>query len=154
MANDAVVGTFVPTTAFTQVMHSLKDKALKERFPETDPDVEPLGWNVLVQIMLPKEMTDGGVWIPEDTQDANADTTQVAKVIAAGPLAFKSRNNGAQWPEGSWVSTGDFVRVPRYGGDRFKVKSGTKNVQFAFVRDLDLIARLTGDPTKVISYCA
>ena len=151
---DAVVGSYAPSTAFAQVMDTLKEKALNERFPKTEPDVEPLGSNVLVQIMLPKEMTAGGIILPDDTKDANADTTQVAKVISSGPLAFKNRNNGEQWPEGAWATPGDFVRIPRYGGDRFKVKTATKDVQFALIRDLDLIARVTGDPTKVISYCA
>lgn len=125
-------------------------------FPPVDPGVVPLGSRLLVQIRGALFMTKSGLIIPQDTRDTEKWNTQVAKVISVGPLAFKNRESMKQWPEGAWVQPGDFVRVSKYGGDRFeldaKVYGHDDKVMFVILNDLDIIAKLTGDPLKVKAF--
>ena len=126
---------------------------LDEAFPAVDPGVEPFGSRVLCQIRLAKKKTKGGIILTGDTKDTELWNTQVAKVIAVGSLAFKNRNTQEAWPEGSWCSAGDFVRVPKYGGDKWTVRlDEDREVIFVIFNDLDLIGRVTGDPLAMKAF--
>jgi co-chaperonin GroES (HSP10) len=125
---------------------------LDEAFPAVDPGVEPFGSRVIVQIRTAKSKTAGGIILPEDTQETERWNTQVAKVIAVGSLAFHNRNTMQPWPEGSWCEVGDFVRAPKYGGDRWSVEADGKEVLFVMFNDLDLLGRITGDPLSMKAY--
>ena len=131
----------------------MSDYTIKEAFPEADPGILPFGSRVLLQIRAPKQKTAGGIILSADTQDTEVDNTQVAKVIAVGVLAFKNRNTMEQWPEGAWCAVGDYVRVPKYGGDRWKVniEDGVA-VTFAIYNDLDIIGKVTTDPCKIKAF--
>lgn len=126
---------------------------MKEAFPEADCGVIPFGSRVLVQIRTPKTKTKGGIILTRDTVDTEKWTTQVAKVISVGPLAFKNRNTQESWPEGDWCKPGDFVRVPKYGGDRWEVPiSRDDSAMFVIFNDLDIIGQVTGDPLTVKAF--
>ena len=82
-------------------------------------------------------------------------------MVALGPLAFKNRETGKAWPEGMWVKEGDFIRVPRWNGDRIEVpvKSHTASreekadpVTFVIFNDHEIIAKIPGDPLAVKTY--
>jgi hypothetical protein len=79
----------------------------------------------------------------------------VAKVIACGPVAFRNRDNLEPWPEGDWVKPGDFVRIPKYGGDRWWVPTLDPNraemALFILLRDKD-IQGVVKDPLEAISF--
>lgn len=128
--------------------------SLVEAFPEVDPETVPLGSKVLVQIRTPKTQSSGGIILPEETRDTELWNTQIAKVLSVGSLAFKNRDTGLEWPEGAWANPGDFVRVPKHGGDRWQIRNPkTKElVLFAIFRDLDLIAIHRGDPLQVVAF--
>lgn len=126
---------------------------IDEAFPPCDPGVEPFGSRVLVQVRTPKTKTKGGIILTSEARETEHWNTQVAKVLSVGSLAFKNRNTQETWPEGSWCKPGDFVRVPKYGGDRWSVK--TEDGEEALVvifNDLDLIGRVTGDPLAVKAF--
>ena len=126
---------------------------LAEAFPPIEPGVEPLGQRVLVQLRKPKAKTAGGIILPGETRDTETWNTQIAVVRAVGPVAFKKIDDLTAWPEGAWVLPGDFVRVPKYGGDRFSVtdQDGIE-VIFILFRDTDLVAKVTGDPLAVKAF--
>lgn len=128
--------------------------ALAEAFPEADPGALPFGSRVLVQFRTPKKMTSGGIILTAETQETEKWNTQVAKVIAVGPLAFKSRDKQTDWPEGAWARPGDFVRVSKYGGDRWEVPvgDGKHHAVFTIFNDLDLIAKVTNDPLTMKAF--
>jgi len=128
--------------------------ALTEAFPEVDPGALPFGSRVLVQFRTPKTKTSGGIILTSDTVETEKWNTQVAKVIAVGPLAFKSRDKQTDWPEGAWARPGDFVRVSKYGGDRWEVPvgSGKEQAVFSIFNDLDLIAKVTNDPLTMKAF--
>jgi len=121
---------------------------LAEPFPEVDSGAKPFGSRVLVQFRTPKKTTKGGIILTEETIETEKWNTQITKVVAVGPLAFKSRDKQTLWPEGAWAAEGDFVRVSKYGGDKWEVPIGGSKEQatFAIFNDLDLIASVTGDP--------
>jgi co-chaperonin GroES (HSP10) len=127
--------------------------SLDEAFPRCDAGVKPFGSRVLCQIRTPKTKTKGGIIITSDIRETEHYNTQVAKVIDIGSLAFKNRNTMESWPEGSWCEVGDFVRVPRYGGDRWSVKTeGGEEAIVVIFNDLDLVGKVTGDPLAVKAF--
>lgn len=128
--------------------------SIDEAFPPADPGVMPFGSRVLIQIRTPKEKTKGGIILTSDVRETEHYNTQIGKVISIGSLAFKNRNTMEPWPEGSWCAVGDFVRVPRYGGDRWSVRTdcGTKDAIVVIFNDLDLVGKVTGDPMAIKAF--
>lgn len=128
---------------------------MDQAFPTVDPGVEPYGSRILVQIRSPGSVSKGGIIIPNDTKDTEKWNTQTAKVISMGPLAFCNRETMKPWAEGAWCKPGDFVRVAKYGGDRWEVKFGKADddkAMFVIFNDLDIIGRVTGDPLAIKAF--
>ena len=73
-------------------------------------------------------------------------------MAAIGPLAYKNRNTMESWPEGNWCKIGDFVRTPKYGGDRWTVKFNDEEIEFVIFNDLDIIGKVTADPTSIRAF--
>jgi co-chaperonin GroES (HSP10) len=128
--------------------------SVDEAFPPCDPGIHPFGSRVLVQIRTPKSKTKGGIILTSETRETDAWNTQIAKVILVGELAFKNRTTMDPWPEGSWCKPGDFVRVPKYGGDRWTVKTtdGEDEALLVIFNDLDLVGKVTGDPLTIKAF--
>lgn len=128
-------------------------EALIEAFPDADPGITPFGSRVLVQIRSPKTKTASGIIIDNGSRDTEKWNTQVAKVVSVGALAFKNRNSMEPWPEGSWCGPGDFVRVAKYGGDRWEVPlPNGETALFVIFNDLDIIGQVTGDPLAIRAF--
>ena len=109
---------------------------------------------MLVQIRTPKRVTKGGILLPDETRETEFWNTQIAKLLAIGALAFRNRNTREAWPEGAWAAPGDFVRVPKYGGDRFSVTThaGDDEAFLVLFNDLDLLGKVTGNPLAIKAY--
>jgi co-chaperonin GroES (HSP10) len=107
-----------------------------------------------VQIRTPKMKSAGGIILTSETKDTEKWNTQVAKVIAMGPLAFRNRDTMQEWKEGAWCGPGDFVRVPKYGGDRWEVPTENRDepAMFVIFNDLDVLGRVTGDPLAIKAF--
>jgi co-chaperonin GroES (HSP10) len=128
-------------------------EALLEAFPDADPGITPFGSRVLVQIRSPKTKTASGIIIDNGSRDTEKWNTQVAKVVSVGALAFKNRNTMDSWPEGSWCKPGDYVRVAKYGGDRWEVPMANgETALFVIFNDLDIIGQVTGDPLAIRAF--
>ena len=119
-----------------------------------DPGAAPVGGRVLVQWrQTPRTVTQSGIVLVEETKETEKWNNQVAKVIAVGPLAFKKRDTMEPWPEGSWVEIGDFVRMPKWGGDRWEVPmNDDETALFSIFNDHEVIAKVTSDPLKVKAF--
>ena len=129
------------------------EKALAEAFPAVDAGVRPFGSRILVQIRTPKKISRGGILLPSETQDTEKWNTQVAKVIALGPVVFRNRTTLALWPEGEWCTMGQFVRVPKYGGDRWEVPvSEDVSAMFVIFNDLDILGEVIVDPLSIKAF--
>lgn len=136
-----------------------KHDELDRAFPSVSPGVVPFGSRVLVQIRTAKKVTAGGIILTDDGIETEKWNTQIAKVVAMGPLAFKNRNTLEHWAEGAWCKPGDFVRVPKYGGDRWETPYGEKaangqqeTAMFVIFNDLDIIGAVEGDPLAIRAY--
>lgn len=133
---------------------------IEEAFPVVDPGLKPFGSRVIVQIRSPRTVTKGGIIVPDESRDTEFWNTQVAKVIALGPGAFKNRDTLETWPEGDWCREGAYVRVPKYGGDKWFVdlpgakskRIGVDKACFTLFNDLDLIGEVTCDPMDVVAF--
>lgn len=129
------------------------EDAMKEAFPAVEAGIRPFGSRVLVQIRTPKKKSSGGIILSNDTQDTEKWNTQIAKVISLGPLSFKNRNTMESWPEGDWCTVGEFVRVAKYGGDRWEVTAPDGEVAlFVIFNDLDILGQVLGDPLAIKAF--
>ena len=120
-------------------------------FPSVDPGAKPLGGRILVQLRrTKKKATSAGIILVEETKETEKWNNMVAKVIEIGPLAFKHRDTMQSWPEGSWCEVGDYLRVPKWGGDRWEVPVPGQDEEdpalFMILNDHEVIAKVTGDP--------
>ena len=137
---------------------ALKESAeLAWAFPSVDPGALPLGGRILVQLRRTKKKTSGsGIILVEETKETEKWQNMVAKVIHVGPLAFKHRDSMKSWPEGSWCEPGDFIRVPKWGGDRWEVAVPGQDDEdpalFAVFNDHEMIAKVTGNPLNMRAY--
>jgi co-chaperonin GroES (HSP10) len=125
-------------------------------FPEVNPGQAPFGGRVIVQLRRIKKKA-GRIIIVDETKEAEKWNNMIGKVVSIGPLAFKNRETMSSWPEGSWAQVGDYVRVPRWGGDRWERKApdtedGEDPVLFMTLNDHELIAKVTDDPLSFKAY--
>lgn len=174
----AASGSVLTSPNSTEFAYSSIDEA----FPKVAPGMRPCGFVALFQIRIAKGRTKGGIILVDESRSTEYYNTQVAKVVALGPLCFKtakevpSRNGGpaqdvlVDWCEGPWFNVGDFVRLPKYGGDRFAVpyehvemvrdpetgqmekQTIKEDVIFALFKAKDVIGVLTGDPLRVKAF--
>ena len=131
------------------------ENAMAEAFPAVDAGIQPFGSRVLIQIRTPKKKSSGGIIIDiHGSNETEKWNTQIGKVVALGPLAFKNRDSMTTWPEGEWCKAGEYVRVAKYGGDRWEVKiPGTNDsAMFVIFNDLDIIGQVTGDPLAIRAF--
>jgi co-chaperonin GroES (HSP10) len=134
------------------------EQTLEEAFPVVDPLMAPFGARVLVQLRAVKEkVTSSGIYIPEEVKETEKWNTMIGKVISIGDLAFKKRESMEPWPEGAWAKVGDFVRVPKWGGDRWEIdfkddRGIAGKALFTFFNDHELIGRVTGDPRDIKAF--
>jgi len=131
---------------------------LRDAFPAVDPGAIPLGARVLVQLRRTKKtVTSAGIILVSETKETEKWQNMVAKVISLGPLAFKKRDTMESWVEGTWCEVGDYIRVPKWGGDRWEVPvpdapTDDDPALFMVLNDHEVIAKLTGDPLAMKAF--
>lgn len=127
-------------------------------FPSVEPGAKPLGGRILVQLRrTKKKATSAGIILVEETKETEKWNNMVAKVIEIGPLAFRNRDTMQPWPEGTWCQVGDYIRVPKWGGDRWEVKvPGEDDLEdpalFMVLNDHEIIAKVTGNPLEMRAF--
>src|ERR1700744_3448056 len=73
---------------------------LDSAFPKADPGLVPFGSDVLVQMRTPRTKSKGGIALVDEARETDMWNTQVARIVAFGPVAFCNRETLALWPEG------------------------------------------------------
>jgi co-chaperonin GroES (HSP10) len=142
----------------SNTLEASSEAELAWAFPSVEPGAKPLGGRILVQLRrTKKKATSAGIILIEETKETEKWQNMVAKVIEIGPLAFKHRDTMQSWPEGSWCEAGDFIRVPKWGGDRWEVKvPGEDDLEdpalFMILNDHEAIAKVVGDPLAMKAY--
>ena len=130
---------------------------LKWAFPDVSPGQKPYGGRVVVQLRRIKKTTASKIILVAETKETEKWQNMIGRVVEIGPLAFKNRETMESWPEGSWASVGDYVRVPKWGGDRWEREvpneEGNEDpVLFMTINDHELIAKVTDDPLSFKAY--
>ena len=126
--------------------------------PRGGPGAKPRGGRILVQLRrAKKKATKSGIILVAETKETEKWQNMVAKVIEIGPLAFRKRDSMEPWPEGSWCEAGDYIRVPKWGGDRWEVKvPGEDDLEdpalFMILNDHEVIAKVTGNPLEMKAF--
>lgn len=124
-------------------------------FPSVDPGAKPLGARVLVQLRRTKQQaTSAGIILVQETKETEKWNNMVGKVVALGPLAFRKRDTMEPWVEGTWCEIGDYVRVPKWGGDRWEVEvaDDEEKALFMILNDHEIIATVTGNPLEMRAF--
>ena len=124
-------------------------------FPSVEPGAKPLGGRILVQLRrTKKKATSAGIILVEETKETEKWNNMVARVIEIGPLAFRKRDTMEPWPEGSWCEVGDYIRVPKWGGDRWEVPVGDEEEKalFMILNDHEVIAKVTCNPLEMVAF--
>jgi co-chaperonin GroES (HSP10) len=125
-------------------------------FPEVNSGQAPLGGRVIVQLRRIKKRA-GRIIIVDETKENEKWNNMIGRIVAIGPLAYRNRETMEVWPEGTWANVGDFVRVPRWGGDRWERSVPSEQDQedpvlFMTLNDHEIIARITDDPLSFKAY--
>ena len=133
------------------------EQELKCAFPEVNPGQRPFGARVIVQLRREKTKTASGLYLPHETRENEKWNNMVGRIVAMGPLAFKNRDTMLPWTEGTWAEIGDYVRVPRWGGDRWErpdpnAGANEDPVLFMTINDHELIAAVTDNPLSFKAY--
>lgn len=126
-------------------------------FPNVKPGMDPFGGRVVIQLRRIKRKTAGKIILVEETKENEKWNNMIGKVVAIGPLAFKNRDTMQPWPEGTWAQVGDYVRVPKWGGDRWEIKvPGADDLEdpvlFMTLNDHELISKVTANPLSFKAY--
>ena len=142
--------------AFTATQGTPDPKELNWAFPNVNSGMQPLGGRIIVQLRRIKKNV-GRIVLVEETKESEKWNNMIGKVVAIGPLAFKNRDTMESWPEGSWATVGDYVRVPKWGGDRWEIRDpdSAENddpVLFMTLNDHELISKVTADPLSFKAY--
>jgi co-chaperonin GroES (HSP10) len=142
--------------AFEATNDTPNPQELAWAFPNVNAGMEPLGGRLIVQLRRIKKKA-GMIIIVDETKENEKWNNMIGKVVALGPLAYKNRDTMQSWPEGSWAQVGDFVRVPRWGGDRWEIKDPANDasedpVLFMTINDHEVIAKVTSNPLSFKAY--
>ena len=126
-------------------------------FPDVKSGMKPFGGRVIIQLRRIKKKTAGRIILVEETKEAEKWNNMIGKIVEIGPLAFKNRDTMEPWPEGTWAQVGDYVRVPKWGGDRWEIRVPGEDdtedpVLFMTLNDHELIAKVTSNPLSFKAY--
>jgi co-chaperonin GroES (HSP10) len=88
------------------------------------PDPDLTGFNITGHKLLLRPLhvegkTKGGLLLAQKTQHDLSYLMNVCKVLAVGPRAYKQEMFNDTGP---WCDVGDYVLIPRLGGQKIKLK--------------------------------
>lgn len=96
--------------------------------------INPVEYNVLIQLDKVEEQTPGGLYIPEDTKDKEGFAQVKGTLVAASPMAF----DFADWPDDvPGPSVGNRVLIARHAGTEAEGMDGNT---YRIVKDKDVLA--------------
>lgn len=97
--------------------------------------MEVLGFRVLIEPEEIKEVTAGGIVLPEELIKAERRATQTGTIVSIGPTAWQAFDDGEKW-----AKVGDKVHYSKYGGKLIlDVDTGKELVVIA---DEDILVRI------------
>lgn len=116
----------------TRKLKHVIEANMAEMFPPGDPGHKAVGTKILVQLKMVAEKTAGGVIRSIESREADQLSTPYGKVVSMGSACFQQAATKFE----ADFKVGDYVRVPKWTGDRFQVDG----VIFTFYNWWDVIA--------------
>jgi len=111
---------------------------------DTEPDPTPLpgvcGYNLLVKPLGIKEKHNG-IFIPQSAREDAKSLTNVARVLAIGPEAYKGGKFESSEP---WCKVGDYIVFSKFRG----VKIAYKTVPLTLIAD-DEVLMVVADSSDI-----
>ena len=107
---------------------------------DPDPLPVPLGWRIIVRPIAVKEVTKGGILLPDAFKDDVQSLTTVGRVLAIGPLCFEGTDMGGI----RWYDVGAYITFPKYAGVKFLYKG----IRLLVLNDDEAIMRID-DPAAL-----
>lgn len=124
--------------------------AIEDAFPLVDPGFVPNGNRVLIQVRRPKTKSKGGILLTDESVESQVFDEQVGRVVAIGQAAFRNPADMTPWAEGPWFQVGDFVRFPKFGGDKtWTVTPDGEKTLFIVFREYDTIGKIYCNPLDI-----
>jgi co-chaperonin GroES (HSP10) len=119
--------------------------------PELQEDIlpQPQLWRILVRPMPHKEKTSGGVYLADETKEADRYNDCRALVMSMGPLAYTG-DNFRPHPDAQPIpacKVGDWITVGKYAGQSVTVNGAT----LLIVND-DNVTSVIPDPRALKAY--
>lgn len=123
---------------------------LAAAFPPVDPGFIPNGNRVLIQVRSAKKKSKGGIILTEESQESQLYDEQVGRVVAMGQACFRNPANMEQWAEDPWFEVGDYIRFPKFGGDKtWTVTPDGERTLFIVFREYDTIGKIYCNPLDI-----
>ena len=98
-----------------------------------------VGHRVLLKPYLPKDTTDGGIYVGHtDTHKREQGATTIGIIVGIGPNAWLDFKPGTPWAE-----IGDTVYYAKYAGKEIKDKDG--NIEYVIINDEDVQCKVIED---------
>lgn len=108
----------------------------------------PVGWRLMIEPIEVKNVTKGGLILPDVTKQAQEYMRYVGLVVAVGEHVYRHRKYDDQEP---WCGVGDWVIHGRYAGQQVDIQGDERVHSFRFVNDDEILA-VTESPEKCILY--
>ena len=104
-------------------------------------------WRVLVEPIVPKETSEGGIILAAQTISESEITTAIGKVVQLGSMAYKSKTRSGLNldEEPNKAKVGDYVLFNAISGHKIRLKNGRK---LKLLNDDSILAIIT-DPDQV-----
>ena len=102
---------------------------------------EPTGYRLLVALPDVEEMTESGLYIPDERRDAESVASIVGFVLKSGPDVYSDES---RFPNGPWCKEGDWIVMRAYSGTRVRVHGK----EFRIIND-DSVEAVVEDPRGV-----
>ncbi len=101
-------------------------------------DINPCGYNVLVELYNVEETSKGGVYLGVAETNKEQSAMVICKIIKFGPACFKNHDSGVNTPEAWGISVGDYAQIP---GHAYQRVAGEKS-NMVYVLDHDIKAKV------------
>ena len=122
--------------------HVWDGKQAEKNKDELEKVPQPAGWRLVLFPLKLKEKTKGGLLLTDETVEQSQITTNICKVLKAGPEAYKDKE---KFPSGPWCKEGDWVLITRYAGSRIRIDGG----ELRIINDDEILATVD-DPRDIL----
>ena len=131
-----------------EVQNAVTDEELELQLPK------PVGYKLLIALPQVEEtIGDMGIIKAQKTIHEEMIMTVTGLVLDMGAQAYSDKD---RYPNGPWCKVGDYVRVPKWGGDRWEIDFEDNGIKgkalFTFFNDHEIIGMVTGDPRDIKAF--